>query len=103
MMPAHRLEKAIANGAKVHPNYRQVITPAMGVTIAWEKMPYSLGAWADWSEEERDHAYRILNQVEGPIYLAGEHLSYLTGWQEGAVLSAYQAITKITAKVKATL
>jgi monoamine oxidase len=102
MMPAQRLEKAIANGAKVHPNYREVITPAMGITIAWEKMPYSLGAWADWEEEDRDHAYRILNQVEGPIYLAGEHLSYLTGWQEGAVLSAYQALAKITAKVKAT-
>ena len=102
MMPAQRIAKAIANGSKIHPNYREFIDPAMGVTIAWEKMPYSLGGWAEWSEEDRDGAYRLLNQVEGSIYLAGEHLSYLTGWQEGAILSAYQAIAKINAKVKAT-
>ncbi len=102
MMPAQRIAKAIANGTKVHPNYPEVIKPAMGVTVAWEKMPYSLGGWVEWSEEDRDGAYRLLNQVEGSIYLAGEHLSYLTGWQEGAILSAYQAIAKISAKVKAT-
>jgi monoamine oxidase len=29
------------------------------------------------------------------IYLAGEHLSYLTGWQEGAILSAHEVIGRI--------
>ena len=100
MMPAQRIEKAIANGLKIHPNYREFINPAMGITIAWEKTPYSLGGWAEWEDEDRDNAYRSLDRVEGPIYLAGEHLSYLTGWQEGAVLSAYQAIAKITERVK---
>ncbi len=102
MMPNQRLEKAIAQGQKIHPNYSEVIKPEMGITIAWEKLPYCLGGWAEWSDEDRDNAYRLLNQVQGPIYLAGEHLSYLTGWQEGAVLSAYQAIARISAKVKAT-
>ncbi len=34
---------------------------------------------------EFDSAYQVLLQPDGPIFLAGEHLSYLTGWQEGAV------------------
>jgi monoamine oxidase len=102
MMPAQRIARAIADGTTIHPNYPEVIEPGMGTTVAWSKMPYSLGGWADWEEEERDAAYRILNEASGPIYLAGEHLSYLTGWQEGAVLSAYQAIAKIAEQVKTT-
>lgn len=31
------------------------------------------------------------------IYFAGEHLSILQGWQEGAILSAYHAINGIVA------
>jgi|GEM_PF-4794567 len=33
-----------------------------------------------------------INQPDGPIYLAGEHMSYVTGWQEGAILSAHEVI-----------
>ena len=32
------------------------------------------------------------------IHYAGEHLSILQGWQEGAILSAYHAIDQIVAK-----
>ena len=32
------------------------------------------------------------------IFLAGEHLSILQGWQEGAILSAYNAIDGIVAQ-----
>jgi monoamine oxidase len=33
---------------------------------------------------------------EGPIFFAGEHLSYVTFWQEGAVLSAHEAVRRVT-------
>ena len=32
------------------------------------------------------------------IFFAGEHLSILQGWQEGAILSAYHAIDGIVAR-----
>ena len=32
------------------------------------------------------------------IFFAGEHLSILQGWQEGAILSAYNAIDGIVKK-----
>jgi monoamine oxidase len=34
--------------------------------------------------------------------LAGEHASYLPAWQEGAVLSALDAITRLHRRVIAT-
>jgi monoamine oxidase len=40
----------------------------------------------------RPPAYFELLKPEGPIVFAGEHLSYQPTWQEGAVLSAHEAL-----------
>jgi hypothetical protein len=40
-------------------------------------------------------AYPVLLEGEGRVLLAGEHLSYLTGWQAGAIESAWQQIARI--------
>jgi len=90
-----RLDKVIAEGSRIHPTYAQEVNRATGMSISWGKMPYQLGGWAEWEDDARETAYPILNQPDGPIYLAGEHLSYLTGWQEGAVLSAHQVVGAI--------
>ena len=99
--PEQRLDKAIEEGKAIHPSYAEEISPANGVTVAWEKIPYSLGGWAEWEDEQRETAYRVLLQPDGPIYLAGEHLSYLTGWQEGAVRSALLAVEAIAQRAQA--
>jgi monoamine oxidase len=39
---------------------------------------------------------------DGPIYFAGDTISNVVGWQEGAALSARRAVDMISAKVKAT-
>ncbi len=45
--------------------------------------------------QDRAHAaYPILLEGEGRVLLAGEHLSYLTGWQAGAIESAWQQIAR---------
>jgi monoamine oxidase len=38
-----------------------------------------------------------LLEPDGPYYFAGEYLSYVNGWQEGAVSSAHHAVTKVAA------
>ncbi len=101
MSLSQRLQKAIEDGSAIHPSYAQEVSPAKGMSIAWHKVPYSQGGWMEWEDESRASAYPILNQPDGPIYLAGEHLSYLTGWQEGAVLSAHQAVQGISAQLQA--
>ena len=69
--------------------------------MSWGKIPYSQGGWMEWEDKTRETAYSILNQPDGPIYLAGEHLSYITGWQEGAVLSAHEAVKGVAAQLQA--
>ena len=37
---------------------------------------------------------------EGPIFFAGEHLSYVQFWQEGAALSSHEAMKALQARVQ---
>jgi monoamine oxidase len=39
--------------------------------------------------------YDNLCQIDGRIALAGEHASFLGGWQEGAVTSSLDAIGRL--------
>lgn len=99
--PEQRLLKAIEDGSTIHPDYGNEVSAAKGCSVAWGKIPYSQGGWMEWEDEARATAYPILNQPDGPIYLAGEHLSYITGWQEGSVLSAHEAVRGISAQLQA--
>ena len=96
---AERTAFAAAAGQKVFPQYAENVESAF--SIAWHRVQYNLGGWAQWSDEGRKTSYPLLNEPDGRIYLAGEHLSYLTGWQEGAMESAWQQITKIHKRVNA--
>jgi monoamine oxidase len=69
--------------------------------VAWHRVQYNLGGWAEWTEKTRAAAYPTLLEGEGRILLAGEHLSYLTGWQAGAIESAWQQIAKIHERASA--
>ena len=93
-----RLNKAITSGEILHPGYAKKVRD--GVSVAWPNVPYSVGGWANWSDAQKDSVYRGLHEADGAIYLAGEHLSNLTGWQEGAILSAHRAIAAIASRIK---
>jgi monoamine oxidase len=93
MSPAERIEVALANGAKIHPQYRSEFEN--GVSVAWHRSPFTLGCAGEWSEEARREHYDNLCQIDGRIVLAGEHASYIPAWQEGAILSALNAIQRL--------
>jgi monoamine oxidase len=54
-----------------------------------------MGCFGMWSDESRATHYDNLCQIDGRIALAGEHASFLGGWQEGAVTSALDAIGRL--------
>jgi len=64
------------------------------VAVSWSKVPYSLGIAARYTSAQ-DSNYTLLNQPDGPFHFAGEHLSQVGAWQEGAILSAHRAINMI--------
>jgi monoamine oxidase len=82
----------------LHPGRGRELEKPMA--IAWSKVPYSLGIAARYRSGE-DSNYATLNQPDGPFYFAGEHLSQIGAWQEGALLSARRAINMIDAHRRA--
>ena len=78
---------------RLHPGHgRDLDKP---VTVSWGLTPWSEGVGPghpDWFASPRPARYAELLRPEGPIYFAGEHLSYLLFWQEGAALSAHSAM-----------
>ena len=97
---AERLRMALASGERLHPGYAGMVRN--GVSVAWPKVPFNSGSWALWTDEQRKGSvYRALLQADGPVYFAGEHLSNLVSWQEGAILSAHRTIAQLAARVGA--
>lgn len=99
LTPTERTEFALAAGQQIFPAYRESFESAF--SVAWHRVQYNLGGWAEWTEESRKAAYPLLHQGEGRMLLAGEHLSYLTGWQAGAIESAWQQIERLHARAQA--
>jgi monoamine oxidase len=97
--PKERQALAGRAGDKVFDGYSSNIETSF--SAAWHRIDHSLGGWAQWSDESRQSAYPILCEPDGRLYLAGEHLSYLTGWQAGGIESAWQQIAKLHARVHA--
>ena len=70
------------------------------VAVDWGQVAWSEGVGAiapDWGDERRGPRYEELLKPEGPIVFAGEHLSYVGLWQEGAALSAHEALALVSA------
>jgi monoamine oxidase len=87
----------------LHPGRSRLL--AKGVTVAWGLTPYSEGVGVLWpggpvNPADRGVAYGELLKPEGPIVFAGEHLSYQGTWQEGAAMSAHEALKLVAAMAK---
>ena len=97
--PADRAAFAVTAGQKVFPQYAENFETAY--SQSWHLEKYNLGGWAEWSPEGRADAYPVLCAPDGRVYLSGEHLSYLGGWQAGAIESAWAQIAALNARVNA--
>lgn len=93
MTPQGRVHKALEYGAQIHPQYTREFDG--GFAMAWHRSPFTMGCYGMWSTEARERHYDNLCHVDGRIALAGEHASFLGGWQEGAVTSALDAIGRL--------
>jgi monoamine oxidase len=100
MPPAERVARAVEFGAGIHPQYPAEFDN--GIAVAWHRMPFTLGCAGDWTEKSRAKHYDNLCQIDGRIVLAGEHASYIPAWQEGAILSSLDAITRLHERVVKT-
>ena len=94
----------------LHPGHSSEL--AHPVYVNWGKMPYSLGGWMSGGGGGGRSSARAqpVNYYDGPYqefirpddryYYAGDHISHLSAWQEGAVLSAHYAIRLICDRIR---
>jgi len=95
MQPAERIEIALQQGEKIHPQYRDEFKT--GVSVSWHKVPWTLGCSGIWNDRERD--YNTAVQIDNRVVCAGEHLSYMSAWMEGAILSSLDAVSRLHEKI----
>ena len=89
LSPSARVTTGIDQANLIHSEYESNVIN--GISISWPKIPFQLGGWGT-------SVANILLTEDDNIFFAGEHLSILQGWQEGAILSAYSAIDLIVQK-----
>lgn len=99
LSPEQRIAAALEQGARLHPQYADAFE--QGFSVAWQRDPFSRGAYATYSDEERAGIYPALLAPDERIVLAGDHTTYLNGWMEGAILSAHAALRRIDELVRA--
>jgi monoamine oxidase len=75
----------------LHPGHSQELTKPL--YVSWGQIPYNLGSWATHRSDAA--AFKRLLEPDGPIYMAGDHVTHLIAWQEGAALSAHRAVMQI--------
>jgi monoamine oxidase len=98
MSPRQRVQKAVEYGAQIHPQYATEFEN--GISVAWHRVPGAMGCAAAWDSQLEAVHYDNLAQIDGRIVLAGDHISRgLSGWQEGAVLSSLDAITRLHKRI----
>lgn len=94
MTPEERIQAALSMGSAIHPEqYRKEFSN--GASVAWSRVPWTLGCCARWNEDTRKEHYQTLVAMDDRVVLAGEHASYVGCWMEGALLSSIDAITRL--------
>jgi monoamine oxidase len=93
-----KLDASRAAVEKLHPGRSHLL--AKPIFVPWSRIPYSLGCNANNHLQSSEAAYEQLDKPQGQTYFAGDYLSHLVGWQEGAILSAHRAIERIANQVR---
>ena len=95
---ARRLSDAVDDVAHLHPEAPRFL--GHGVSVAWKNVPFTRGGWAEWNSKARATQFPVLLKGDGPYLFAGEHMSFITGWQEGAVRSAHKVLGDIAERMR---
>lgn len=95
---AERLRIAREQGERLHPNFGKHVEH--GLAIAWERMEFLQLAWVNEEDANFDANSKILAGPQGRFHLAGDQITFLSGWQEGAIVAAWHAVTNIDRQVR---
>ncbi|MGI8330880.1 NAD(P)/FAD-dependent oxidoreductase [Actinomadura scrupuli] len=89
MSPERRIEQALEDVAKIHPQIREVFE--FGASHAWYDDPFAAGAFALFEPHQQTALHAHILEPEGRVHFAGEHCSLWHAWIEGALESGLRA------------
>jgi monoamine oxidase len=109
---------------RLHPGHGKELEKPM--YVSWGKIQYNEGSWirsygpgqqrspgvrltpqtgqaqsATAARTQTNPGYETLIEPDGRIIFAGDHVSHIVAWQEGAALSALRAVQQVCDRVKA--
>jgi monoamine oxidase len=90
--PVQRQQAALEQGARIHPQYLTEFETAF--SVSWPRVPWSRGSWASYGPATRQAA-ATLRRPEGRVHLAGDQLSSMNSWMQGAFESAREVAMAI--------
>ena len=95
---AHRAARS-RHGAQIHPQYREEFEN--GVSVAWHRVPWTLGCFGLWTDATPQGPLPEPVRHRRPHRARRRARLLLPAWQEGAVLSSLDAITRLHKRVVA--
>src|SRR5262249_35843123 len=87
---ADRLRIAREQGDKLHPGFASAVEH--GIAIGWNNMEFEQLAWADEGDPDFQANAQLIATPQGRFHMAGDQITFWTGWQEGAILSGWEAV-----------
>jgi monoamine oxidase len=90
--PAARQHVALEQGARVHPQYTTEFETAF--SVSWPRVQWSRGSWR--SETAAAHeALALLRRPDGRVHFAGDYMTSMSSWMQGAFESAREVARAI--------
>jgi monoamine oxidase len=83
---------ALEHGARVHVQYPAEFETAFSVT--WARVPWNRGSWRSESSAAHE-ALAVLRNPDGRVYFAGDYMTDMSSWMQGAFESARHAATAV--------
>jgi monoamine oxidase len=98
--PAERQSLALEQGARIHPQYTTEFDTAF--SVSWPRVPWSRGSWR--SETGAAHqALAVLRQPDGRVHFAGDYMTNMSSWMQGAFESAREVAMAIHTRALARI
>ena len=83
--PAERQRLALEQGGRIHPQYTTEFETAF--SVSWTHVPWSRGSWRSESPAAHE-ALPALRQPDGRVHFAGDYMTDMSSWMQGAFESA---------------
>ena len=95
-----RLHIAREQGERLHDGYpTRSSTASRSAGTGWSIRAF---AWSDETEPEFGPLAQMLATPHGRFQQAGDQITFWSGWQEGAIISAWEAVKSIDRQTRPT-